>query len=220
MRSYGQFCGLAKALDLVGDRWTLLIIRELLIRGPCRYTDIQRGLPGIATNLLADRLRELESGGLVIREDAPPPIATMVFTLTDRGRALEGPIEQLGLWGAPLLKEQAKDDAFLPHWLVTPLKLLVKDASPADGNIEIELQSGEESITILSARGRTGVRLGSSSEPSAIVKGKPEVLLRMFTRQIDIAEARKRGAQISGSVGAVRRFATGAKSAHMLNASV
>ena len=76
MRSYGQYCSIAKALDVVGDRWTLLIVRELLIRGACRYTDLKDGLPGIATNLLADRLRELESAGLIRREEAPPPVAT------------------------------------------------------------------------------------------------------------------------------------------------
>ena len=73
MRSYKQFCGLAKALEIIGDRWTLLIVRELLARGRSRYTDLQDGLPGIATNLLADRLRELEEAGIIQREDAPPP---------------------------------------------------------------------------------------------------------------------------------------------------
>src|SRR6185295_293446 len=87
MRSYKQYCALAKALDVVGDRWTLLIVRELLIRGRCRYTDLRNGLPGIATNLLADRLREMEQSGLVSREEAPPPIATTLFQLTPRGEA-------------------------------------------------------------------------------------------------------------------------------------
>src|SRR6266851_1274072 len=85
MRSYGQYCSIAKALDVVGDRWTLLIIRELVIRGACRYTDLKNGLPGIATNLLSDRIRELESAGLIRREDAPPPIATTLFHLTESG---------------------------------------------------------------------------------------------------------------------------------------
>src|SRR5690242_12900964 len=82
MRTYRQYCGLARALDLVGDRWTLLIVRELLILGPSRYTDLRNGLPGIATNLLVDRLRELEEAGLVEREQAAPPVATALFRLT------------------------------------------------------------------------------------------------------------------------------------------
>src|SRR3954449_5530110 len=99
MRSYGEYCAAAKSLDVVGDRWTLLIVRELLARGACRYTDLRAGLPGIATNLLADRLRELESAGIVEREDAPPPVATTLFSLTERGRALQPVISALGCWG-------------------------------------------------------------------------------------------------------------------------
>ena len=105
MRSYGQNCALAKALDVVGDRWTLLIVRELMIRDRCRYTDLRNGLPGIATNLLAERLNEMEQAGLVTREAAPPPIATTLFQLTNRGKELEPVIAELGRWGAPLLAD-------------------------------------------------------------------------------------------------------------------
>src|SRR5690242_21611800 len=89
MRSYGEYCSLAKALDVVGERWTLLIVRELALRGACRYTDLRNGLPGIASNLLAHRLRELEKAGVITREDAPPPIATTLFRLTPRGEQLD-----------------------------------------------------------------------------------------------------------------------------------
>src|SRR5438105_14196388 len=85
MRSYGQYCALARALDLVGDRWTLLIARELYLRGPSRYTDLRDGLPGIATNLLADRLRDLEEAGLVASEAAPPLVAAQHFGRKYRG---------------------------------------------------------------------------------------------------------------------------------------
>src|ERR1022692_5071124 len=106
MRSYGQYCGLAKALDIIGDRWTLLIVRELLIR-PCRYTDLRQGLPGIATNLLADRLRELEEAGILTREEAAPPVATTLFRLTKRGKELEPALLLLDTWGAPLLAKSS-----------------------------------------------------------------------------------------------------------------
>src|SRR5215469_12689113 len=99
MRSYGQYCSLAKALDAVGDRWTLLIVRELLLRGACRYTDLQHGLPGVATNLLSERLKELEEHGIVRREAAPPPVATTLYELTDAGRELEPVLKALGRWG-------------------------------------------------------------------------------------------------------------------------
>src|SRR5213083_955663 len=103
MRSYDEYCAMAKSLDVVGDRWTLLIVRELALSGACRYTDLRSGLPGIATNLLADRLRELEAAGVVQREDAPPPVATTLFSLTERGRALQPVISELSRWGVPLM---------------------------------------------------------------------------------------------------------------------
>ena len=122
MRSYGQFCALARSLDVVGDRWTLLIVRELLLR-PCRYTDLRDGLPGIATNLLADRLRGLERAGVVQRESAPPPVARDLFSLTARGAALEPVLLELGRWGGPLLGDPKKGEAFREHWLKLPDKL-------------------------------------------------------------------------------------------------
>jgi DNA-binding HxlR family transcriptional regulator len=112
MRSYGQYCSVAKALDVIGDRWTLLIVRELLAQGPSRYTDLRRGLPGVATNLLAERLRELEQGGIVLREDAPPPIATALFSLTSRGEQLRSVIEELGRWGIPLMADTTPEEEY------------------------------------------------------------------------------------------------------------
>ncbi len=120
MRTYDQFCPAARALDVVGDRWTLLIVRELLNRGPCRYTDLRYGLPGIATNLLADRLRELEANGIVVRESAPPPVATSLFRLTPRGEALDSVLQALGRWGLALLAETPEDAEFRSHWLRFP----------------------------------------------------------------------------------------------------
>src|ERR671937_3161687 len=111
MRSYDEYCAMAKSLDVVGDRWTLLIVRELALRGPCRYTDLRSGLPGIATNLLAERLRELERTGVIAREDAPPPIATALFRLTPWGEELEPVLDELFRWGLPLMAEQRPDDA-------------------------------------------------------------------------------------------------------------
>src|SRR5260370_18012843 len=103
VKSYGEYCALAQGLDVVGDRWTLLIVRELLILGPCRYTDLRNGLPGIATNLLAERLREMEKAGLIRREEAPPPVATTLFHLTPRGDDLTPALEALARWAGPLL---------------------------------------------------------------------------------------------------------------------
>ena len=117
MRTYGQYCALAKALDVVGDRWTLLIVRELGLRGPCRYTDLRYGLPGIATNMLADRLREMEESGIVRREEAPPPVATPLVHLTERGVGLAPVLLALGHWGAEYMEERREGDEFRSHWL-------------------------------------------------------------------------------------------------------
>src|SRR5436189_1479458 len=116
MRSYDEYCAIAKSLDVVGDRWTLLIVRELALRGACRYTDLKNGLPGIASNLLAERLRQLEAAGVVEREEAPPPVATTLFRLTERGRQLREALVALGRWGGPLLLEPSEGEAFRSHW--------------------------------------------------------------------------------------------------------
>src|SRR5574337_1653868 len=121
MRTYGQYCGLAKALDVVGDRWTLLIVRELLARGPGRYTDLREGLPGIATNRLAERLKDLEDAGVLQREETPPPVAATLLRLTPRGEALLPALMELGRWGAPLLAKPGKKDRFRSHWLALPI---------------------------------------------------------------------------------------------------
>ena len=108
-RGYGQYCGLARALELVGSRWTLLIVRELLA-GPKRYTELAQGLPGIPSNMLSSRLREMEDGGVVERALEPRPSASVVYTLTAYGQELEGPMTALGLWGVKSLAPPTSDD--------------------------------------------------------------------------------------------------------------
>lgn len=107
-RRYRQFCPLAKALDVLGERWTLLIVRELL-SGPKRYTDLRHGLAGLATDLLAARLRELQQAGVVDRREVPPPTPATVYELTARGYALKPAILELARWGRPLLRDPADD---------------------------------------------------------------------------------------------------------------
>src|SRR5689334_10593569 len=101
-KSYNQFCALAYALDLIGERWTMLLIRELL-PGPRRFTDLMDGLPGISTNLLTERLRALEDQGLLTKRILPPPAASTVYDLTPVGRALETALIELGRWGSQFL---------------------------------------------------------------------------------------------------------------------
>jgi DNA-binding HxlR family transcriptional regulator len=205
VRSYKQRCGLAKALDVVGDRWTLLIVRELLIRTACRYTDLRAGLPGIATNLLADRLRELEEAGIVVSKPEPPPIATTLFRLTERGRELQESLLKLGQWGAPLLAQSTKGETLQPHWLVLPLKLLLVDHAPHEPKLCIDLRMNHESIAIEVSKGKIDVRLGTSEHPTTVVTGKPEAILQLLGGRIDFAAALASGVKVDGPAEILRR---------------
>ncbi len=125
-KSYAQYCGLARALDIVGERWSLLIIRELLIR-PARYSDLLTALPGVATNLLAQRLRDLENGGVIERQVARPPGRGVVYALTNWGAGLRETVEALLRWSTPLMVPGPRSDAVHPHWLELALTALLAD---------------------------------------------------------------------------------------------
>jgi DNA-binding HxlR family transcriptional regulator len=206
VRSYGQYCGLARALDVVGDRWTLLIVRELLAQQPCRYTDLRYGLPGIASNLLVERLRELEDEGIVAREVAPPPVATTLFRLTPRGEELRPVLEALGRWGRPLLDNVGPDVTFRSHWLTLPLELQLRDSAPDGPPITIEVRTGEKPVVVQAAHGDIRVRPGTCPSPDATVTGDPAVVLGFFVGGLDLAAARQRGLELEGDEGAVRRL--------------
>jgi len=205
MRTYDQYCSVARALDLIGDRWTLLIVRELLIRGPSRYTDLQYGLPGIATNLLADRLRELEADGLVTKEMAPPPVATTLFRLTARGESLESVLAALGRWGAPLLVGPSGGATFRSHWLKFPLELYLSDHRPNDEPVSIEIHTGEQPMLVDVAEGVVRVHPGSTANPNATLTGTPSLILGVLVGMLDIETARARGLKIGGDIETLRR---------------
>ncbi|MFB7270285.1 winged helix-turn-helix transcriptional regulator [Streptomyces sp. NPDC056244] len=148
-RSYDQYCATARALDAVGDRWTLLIVRELLA-GPRRYTDLHADLPGVSTDVLASRLRDMERDELATRRRLPPPAAANVYELTERGRGLLPVLTALAEWGAPALEERRPTDAVRAHWFAVPL-LPVLDGLPGpdgvdryglEGVVEIRLDEG------------------------------------------------------------------------------
>ncbi|MGW0710072.1 winged helix-turn-helix transcriptional regulator [Streptomyces sp. NPDC002643] len=138
-RSYDQYCSAARALDLVGDRWTLLIVRELLA-GPRRYTDLHADLPGVSTDVLASRLKDMERDGLSTRRRLPPPGAAYVYELTERGRELLPVLQALGAWGSMALGERRPTDAVRAHWFALPL-LRGLDGFAA-GLVEVRLEEG------------------------------------------------------------------------------
>jgi DNA-binding HxlR family transcriptional regulator len=137
-RSYDQYCSTARALDAVGDRWTLLIVRELLA-GPRRYTDLHADLPGVSTDVLASRLKDMERDGLATRRRLPPPSAVFVYELTVRGRELLPVIQALGAWGGPALGERRPTDAVRAHWFALPLLASLE----GEGLVEVRLDEGE-----------------------------------------------------------------------------
>ncbi|WP_399891470.1 winged helix-turn-helix transcriptional regulator [Streptomyces sp. BBFR51] len=141
-RSYDQYCSAARALDAVGDRWTLLIVRELLA-GPRRYTDLHADLPGVSTDVLASRLKDMEQGGLTTRRRLPPPGAAYVYELTARGRDLLPVLEALGAWGAVELGERRPTDAVRAHWFALPLRRALREAGAGEGLVEVRLEEGE-----------------------------------------------------------------------------
>src|SRR6476660_6255789 len=180
MRSYGQYCSVAKALDVGGERWTLLVIRELLLQGPCRYTDLKNGLPGIATNRLAERLRELEAAGLVRREEAAPPVATTLFHLTEAGAGLEPALEALGAWGIRYMTQPADDDEFRSHWFAFPIALFLHDSDTNGPPLSIELRPGGRPAVVEISGGDVRARLGEVPSPDMVLEGSPQLILGLL----------------------------------------
>lgn len=210
MRSYDEYCSIAKALDLVGDRWTLLVVRELSLRGPSRYTDLRNGLPGIATNLLADRLRDLEAAGLVAREEAPPPIATTLFRLTPRGEGLNPVLEELMRWGLPLMVEQRDEEAVRSHWLAGAIDVTVRDHQPGADPVTLELRVGDEPIVVAARDGEVKVTLGAAVAPDAVLTGPERPIMGLLLGKLDQGAAEAMGVTVEGDPAVIERFAADA----------
>ena len=141
-RRYEQFCAIAKALDALGDRWALLIVRDLLLFGTQRYTDLFDRLPGISTDMLATRLRELEEAGVVKRS----PAAGRAYELTERGRELEPVLESLAVWGFGQLRRRRKQEAFEAEWLIIPLRALFDPARAQGTTLHVQFQMGSSQL--------------------------------------------------------------------------
>jgi len=206
VRSYDQFCALARALDVVGDRWTLLIVRELFVRDS-RYSDLRDALPGIATNLLAERLRQLAEVGVIEAYDAPPPIRATLYRLTARGRDLRPAMRALVAWGLPLMAMGQGADVFRTQWLVMAVRILFDRVDVADlAPLTVLVEVGDEPATIEVSREGLGMELGGpSSEAHVVVAGEPEQVFGFLTGTTD---ARTDGLHVHGSREAVRRLRT------------
>jgi len=171
-RRYEQYCPMAHALDLVGDRWALLIIRELM-HGPKRYTDLVDHLHGIGTNILAARLRDLEGNGVVTRRTLPPPAASKVYELTDYGRELRPAMRELDLWGARSLGPPTDSDELFEGWLANAMDIVIASRAPAG---RFEFRAGPEIASLVDGE----VVDGPIAEADVEVTGDPEGIYSLF----------------------------------------
>ena len=174
-KRYDEYCPVAHALGLVGERWALLVVLELM-RGPKRYTDLAENLRGIGTNILASRLRDLEAGGVVTKRTLPPPAASKVYELTDYGRELRPVIRELALWGARTLGPPTHEEELFPGWLANALDTVLAPRAPLG---RFEFRVGEEVSSLVDGE----VQDGPVENPDVVVEGDPEGVYYMFIQR-------------------------------------
>lgn len=184
-RSYDQYCAAARALDAVGDRWTLLIVRELLA-GPRRYTDLHADLPGVSTDMLAGRLKEMEAADLVTRRRLPPPASAYVYELTGRGTALLPVLRALAEWGAPVLGEPRPTDAVRAHWSAIPLLRALEERGP--GITQVTLDEGEFHVRI-GSDGTAAYGDGPAEAADAFLRTDTATCRALASGELTLAEA-------------------------------
>lgn len=202
MRRYGQYCGLARSLEIVGDRWNLLIVRQLLI-APARYRDLVAGLPGIATNLLADRLRELESAGVVERRLGDG--STVEYALTAWGAELREPIEGLIRWSTPLMVRGPEGDTFRHEWLTVAIPALLAARVKVRATVSIGLTGEDMALQLNASRAGFTVGTPDGRELAGTLHGAPEYILGLAAGALTIDDARALGViEIDGDEAAVR----------------
>jgi DNA-binding HxlR family transcriptional regulator len=206
-RTYGDRCGIARALDFVGERWALLVVRELLL-GPKRFTDLRAGLPNLSPDVLAQRLRELEDAGAVRRRVLPPPAASRVYELTARGRELEPVVLALGRWGsrAAFLAEDARMGI---DSTVLALKTLFDPSAAGNLRLSVELRLGEQRFGARVAEGRLALERGEAATPDATIEAEPGTLATILWHDRRLDEALRAGdVTIQGSKPMLKRFLT------------
>ena len=206
-RTYGEACAAAHALDLVGERWALLVVRELLL-GPKRFADLRAGLPGVSPNVLAERLRGLESAGVVRRRKLPPPAASKVYELTEWGEELEPVIVSLGRWGVRSPSKPA-DAALGLDSLILSFRTMFDPRAAEGFEASYEFRLGEERFRAEVSDGGFEISRGSADHPDATVETDHGTLAVLVYDGRDLAEALRSGElSIRGDEEAVKRFLT------------
>jgi DNA-binding HxlR family transcriptional regulator len=187
-RSYQRYCPVSHALDLIGERWALLIVHELM-EGPLRFTDLEDHLDGIGSNILSARLKSLEQGGLLRKRKLPPPAASVVYELTDYGRAVEPVIRELAWWGVRTMGPPDEDDEPSPGWLAHALRVgLEQNVADVAATI-VEFRSGDEIVTVRAGDGSFALELAEADEPDAVVTGTARAYWGLFVeRDLDAVD--------------------------------
>lgn len=191
-KSYGQSCAIARGLEAVGERWTLLIVRELLI-GPRRFTDLEANLPGVPSSLLGERLRGLEVAGLLEKRRLRPPAASTVYALSEAGRALEDVVLAMGRWATVFGRRVAAEDASRPEWQLYALKWAFQAEAAASVNRTFELHLGDLVVAAEVRRGRLKLSEGSAVTPDLVLKTEFRTFMELVAGRLALADARKRG---------------------------
>lgn len=187
-RSYDQYCSLARTLDLIGERWTLLIVRDLL-GGPKRYKDLLNGLPGIGTNLLANRLKELEEAGLIENAVLPPPASVKAYRLTERGRELEAAVVALAHWGLNLLEEPRRDALWLPQWNHVALRARFNPDMAMDVDATYAFLIDDYPHYAVIKNGELTICEGQPADPAFILKARSDDFVRVLEGELSMEEA-------------------------------
>jgi DNA-binding HxlR family transcriptional regulator len=206
-RTYDDGCAAAHALDLVGERWALLVVRELLL-GPKRFTDLRAGVPRASPNVLAERLRGLEASGIVRRRRLPPPAASRIYELTDWGEELEPVIIRLGRWGAR--SPSKPDDAPLGvDSLILSFRTMFDPGAAKGFEASYELRIGEDRFRVEVSGDSFEVERGSAERPDATIEVDSDTLAGLVYNGCSLAEALRSGdVKIEGDEAAVERFLT------------
>jgi DNA-binding HxlR family transcriptional regulator/putative sterol carrier protein len=195
-KPYDQYCAIARALEVVGDRWTLLLVRELLT-GPKRHTDLRAGLPGIATNVLGDRLQLLQQAGLVRRAILPPPAASTVYELTDRGRQLKPVLLALAGWGLPLLDSPRDQDTFRLSWLVLALEQRFDPQAARGVELTWELRVDDEVLHVIIDNDTVQTLQGPAPAPDVVLEADRDLFLAWATGQLPDNQALAAGLRVT-----------------------
>jgi len=208
---YKQFCPIARAAEVLGERWTLLIVRELLIE-PQRFSDLMRRLPGVSSSVLSSRLRALEERGIAARRALPPPAASTVVELTELGHALRPVVVALATWGMRLMEPRRSGDHFEPSWLRIGLMVLIGPGPTPERCFALRVPDDQRDVVIHVAGGRAGTRLYEADDPSprperidATVRAPAERLLAVLVGMAEpLAEHAAGRIEVTGDPDALR----------------